>query len=111
VLMQALNRDLITAAFYLNQRYIAANLCENTGRPDLHCNGTCQLKKALKKAAEKEERASTNHHKTEVQICQYWAEFRLSACVSACIVYQYPTDDLFAPLGKPNDIFKPPIGC
>lgn len=109
VLMQALNSDLIVAAFYLNQRYIAENLCENTGRPDMHCNGTCQLKKALQKAAEKEKQATVTHIKVDVQICEHWSEFRIPVRFSSYVSQQYPTGYLFLPSRVANDIFRPPI--
>lgn len=35
--------------FYQNQREIAAKRCENRSRPQLKCNGKCQLAKQLKK--------------------------------------------------------------
>ncbi len=111
ILMQALNKDLVAAAFYLNQRYIAENLCENIGRADMHCNGTCQLKKALQKAAEKEKRAAATSIKVEVQICEYWPEIQLAARSSFRTPYQYPTDHGFLPLRMSNDVFRPPIGC
>jgi len=111
VLMQALNKDLVAAAFYLNQRYIAENLCENIGRPEMHCNGICQLKKALQKAAEKEKEATSSLIKVEVQICERWPETLLAACFGSYTAYQYPTDYLLSPLRIPNDIFRPPIGC
>lgn len=110
ILMQALNRDLVAAAFYLNQRYIAENLCENTTRPDMHCNGICQLKKALKKVADKEKQASSSTMKQEVQICEPWSEIRLPAPLSARTSYQYPVDYLFSPSRMPNEVFRPPIG-
>jgi len=32
-----------------NQDYVAAELCENKEKPQLHCNGKCFLKKQLNK--------------------------------------------------------------
>lgn len=51
VLMLSLTfRDVITYThFYINQDYIANNLCENIEVPELECNGKCYLKKSLKK--------------------------------------------------------------
>lgn len=37
--------------YQLNKEYIAKNLCVNKGKPQLHCNGKCQL---FKKLAEEE---------------------------------------------------------
>jgi len=46
----------IYAEFKVNQKYIAAMLCENRDKPQLHCNGKCYLMKKLKDAEEKEKK-------------------------------------------------------
>lgn len=46
-LMQVWSKPFILVNFWLNQDYIAANLCENKARPQLQCNGKCQLKKQM----------------------------------------------------------------
>lgn len=33
--------------FYVNQDYIAAELCENKAKPEMKCNGQCHLMKQL----------------------------------------------------------------
>ena len=40
--------------YYGNKTYVASVLCENKDNPQLQCNGTCFLKKQLKKAEEKQ---------------------------------------------------------
>lgn len=44
---QSLNRLVVYAGFYANQRFIEQYLCENRDRPMMHCNGHCQLNKKL----------------------------------------------------------------
>ena len=39
----------IIAWYNANRDYVAANLCENRSKPQMHCNGKCYLKKQLKK--------------------------------------------------------------
>jgi hypothetical protein len=34
--------------FKINQKYIAAKLCQNRNRPQMHCNGQCVLMKKMK---------------------------------------------------------------
>lgn len=48
LLGQSFNRMGWMAYYYLNQDYIAAQLCENRDRPELKCNGQCFLMKKLK---------------------------------------------------------------
>ena len=43
--------------YRLNQTYIANNLCMNKAKPQLHCNGKCQL---AKKLAEEENNNKTS---------------------------------------------------
>lgn len=44
----------VFAGFELNQKYIAANLCQNRNKPWMHCNGHCYLMKKIKLAEDKE---------------------------------------------------------
>jgi hypothetical protein len=45
--------------FYQNRKEIAAKRCENRARPELKCNGKCQLAKQLKKLEQETEIALT----------------------------------------------------
>jgi hypothetical protein len=53
LLGQSFNRMGWMAYYYLNQDYIAKQLCENRDRPELKCNGQCFLMKKLKAEEEK----------------------------------------------------------
>jgi len=53
-LLQCSGYLLIYIDFVANQDYIAKNLCENRDRPELKCNGKCQLCKRLKAEDKKE---------------------------------------------------------
>lgn len=57
----------IYAEFKANQKYIAAALCENRDRPQLHCNGKCYLMKKLKDAEEKEKKQEQEAQKKGTQ--------------------------------------------
>ncbi len=39
----------IMGYYHLNKEYIARNLCENRDKPEMHCNGKCQVKKMIEK--------------------------------------------------------------
>jgi len=49
---QLLNKLMTFAAFKLQEDYIASELCENKDRPEMHCNGHCQLNKKLQEDTE-----------------------------------------------------------
>src|ERR1700723_2875744 len=57
----------IYAGFELNQKYIAANLCENRDKPWLHCNGKCYFMKKIKQAEEKEKNEERQSQKNLFQ--------------------------------------------
>ncbi|MBE9598348.1 hypothetical protein IM797_03490 [Pedobacter sp. MC2016-24] len=57
----------VFAGFELNQKYIAAELCINKNRPELHCNGKCYLMKKLKQAQDKEQKQERQSQKTQIQ--------------------------------------------
>jgi hypothetical protein len=40
----------VWAWYFQNQDYIATTLCENRDKPEMECNGSCVLNKALQKA-------------------------------------------------------------
>lgn len=53
LLAQTFQMVVIEANFFINRDFIANNLCENKARPQMHCNGHCQLKKELEKQEKK----------------------------------------------------------
>lgn len=42
----------------INQQYIVKNLCINRTKPQLHCDGKCQLMKMIQKAEDDNKRAA-----------------------------------------------------
>ena len=71
-LSQYFSRYIILADYELNKDYISRVLCENRNKPNLHCNGKCQLKKRLEKD-QKEAQSPFNFLKTKLDL------FRISA--------------------------------
>jgi len=47
-LLQTFSYLIIYADYEINKNYIAKNLCENKDRPELKCEGKCQLCKKMK---------------------------------------------------------------
>ncbi len=60
--------------YIVNYDYISKELCENKTKPELECNGKCQLMKELAKASEEEKPISTDkkavHFETELLFFQ-----------------------------------------
>lgn len=61
---------MIYVQFWMNQTYIANNLCENRDKPQMHCNGKCHLKKELEKDTQQDKNNSTNKEKFEVMFVE-----------------------------------------
>ncbi|WP_333875469.1 hypothetical protein [Flavobacterium sp.] len=73
-LLMFLKPILPVADYIINYDYISKVLCENKTKPELHCNGKCQLMKELAKAAEQEKPVTptkkTPLHETELLFFQ-----------------------------------------
>ena len=57
---------LVVSGFEMNRKYIAAALCENKDKPQLHCEGKCYLMKKLKQAQEKEQKQERQAQKIQL---------------------------------------------
>lgn len=110
ILLQAFDKGLLLSGFCLNQRYIAAELCENRDKPQLHCDGHCVLRKALEKLDDKK---TANHSpketKTEVLICQSGESLWNQPLPLICYAYAFPSDESNLTDQYPTDLLKPPI--
>lgn len=60
IVLQTFSSFIIQADFYLNQDYIAKNLCVNRDKPMMHCNGKCYLAKKLNEEGQSQSPASKN---------------------------------------------------
>lgn len=58
--MHTFSQVVIVGQFFINQDFIAAELCENKDAPELECNGKCYLKKELKKDEERKSEEKTS---------------------------------------------------
>lgn len=67
LLMVNFSNAFVFAGFEMNEKYIAAELCVNKDKPQLHCNGKCYLMKKLKQAQDKEQKQERHSQKTPVQ--------------------------------------------
>ena len=59
VATQAFSKWVLLLEFAWNRDYIAATLCENRAKPNLHCGGKCQLRKKMT-ADEKQQNPAQN---------------------------------------------------
>lgn len=103
------SRLLVTAAFELNQSYIAEYFCINKDKPMLHCDGKCYLARKLKEAEEKEKKSE----KESVKIGSYQVAFltektTLTAPVLPAMETPKMGEYPFLLPTRPATIFHPP---
>lgn len=108
-LLQPFQKDFITAGFYLNRDFIAANYCENLEHPELHCEGICQLKKSLKNAADQDQEETIQRLQTEIQFLVNH-DFVLKTVYPRAQTDSFPVFDAARPADPMlSAIFKPPV--
>lgn len=110
-LCQLPGRYVTILGFYMNQAYIAENLCVNRNKPELHCNGKCHLAKKMseedKKDRENPDRKMDSSNEvfytaTEVQdvLKPFFKNITHSRISLYCISI---------PTGPSSTVFRPPI--
>ena len=105
---QTFGQAITVANFYINQNYIAKNLCENRDKPQLKCCGKCQLSKKLKQEEKQDQQIPglKGSNKSEVLWSKsYFPDFK-SVVISSPILFKSHrfTDGLQMPFC----IFHPP---
>jgi hypothetical protein len=55
MLGQTFSIGMVVLDYRINKDFIARNLCENRGRPALHCEGKCYLCKKVRKEEKKDQ--------------------------------------------------------
>jgi hypothetical protein len=107
ILGGSFSRLFIYAGFELNQKYIAANLCENRDKPWLHCDGKCYFMKKIKQAEEKEksEEGQTQKNLIQETYCQNTAVIKFHTHLLRLIITPYNS---FIPITLNKTIFQPP---
>lgn len=87
-LVMFLKPILPVADYIINYDYISKVLCENKAKPELHCNGKCQLMKELAKAAE-QEKPVTPTKKIQFQETEVLFFQEVQPLLSAQTFFQY----------------------
>ena len=108
LIVHTFSQVVIVGQFFINQDFIAAELCENKDAPELECNGKCYLKKELKKDEERKTDEKTGT-KVEVLLFSENSSFQLEVPIIFQIekteASEY-TDRLLT--GHNMDVFHPP---
>ena len=106
---QTFEKQLLTLDFYANQSFVSKNLCENRNKPQLHCNGKCQLQKKLNQAAnnDKQNPERKVESSNEVLFCKNsFPQVAIPFLIS--IQKEYFTPDTKAIVDQSFEFFHPP---
>ncbi len=97
----------------INRTYIAANLCENVNRPEMHCSGKCYLKKNLAADAGSTDGSSLPTLKKGLDLAECPARMISPAFVTVDLeTYpDLPPVDSRCMAGFPHLVFHPPAPC
>jgi len=68
MLLQTFGKVLVLVDYQANKEYIMKVLCINRDKPQLHCEGKCQLTKKLKSQHDTDKQANERGQKQEVQL-------------------------------------------
>ncbi|PAW93260.1 hypothetical protein CKK33_07010 [Mucilaginibacter sp. MD40] len=101
------SRFFIYAGFELNRNYIAAKLCENRNKPQLHCNGKCYFMKKLKQAEENKSTEERQAQKNLFQEAFYNQAERVTFYSVLLSVTPVPNHRIALPQ-QIQDIYQPP---
>ena len=109
MLIQTFSKVLVMLNYEANKAYIAAVLCINKSKPELHCQGHCYLKKQLKKAEQTEQQAAGQNQKKSPDLTLYCqALFSLSPALPGTAPAGHPQLIPGVASGRPGAIFHPP---
>ncbi len=109
-LSQVGDRYVVMLGFRINQEFIAKNLCENRNRPELHCNGHCQLTKKLAEEQKKDQESPLRKadNKSEIFYPHIKADHSLAAvCITLANDRHIPSS-IGSPVDQPTSVFHPP---
>ncbi len=105
---QTFNGSLIVAGYYVNTQSFAAR-CENKLKPELHCNGKCQMRKQVSKEENKDQQNPERKDSKREIIC---AAEQFSSLIKPFILLQpdtYPRLSNSKEIRMPRSILRPPI--
>ncbi len=103
------NKYFFIAGYYTNIGMYAKN-CENKARPQMHCNGKCQMMKKLqqeeKKDQENPNRKGDNKNEITLFSKSFFATVNLYRLF--CLKKQYPSLQIQKETDRSFEVFHPP---
>ena len=108
MIVQTYHKAFIVLDYYTNSGYYA-RLCENKSRPELHCNGKCQMMKELKQDQHKDEQNPGRKISSQNEIISsksFFCYISKPLIKEEVIAYDIPHDA--KAVDMPRSFFHPP---
>jgi hypothetical protein len=107
IIAQGMINLALCTYYQVNKKTIAATLCVNKNKPQMHCDGQCYLGKQLKKAEENEKRQNQSLREKDEVITIYDKKIQVSYIPSFSFVSYigYYTDRM---LSSPHLVLDQP---
>lgn len=103
---QTFNRAAVVADYYTNTFAYAKN-CVNKAKPQLHCNGKCQMMKKLKEE-EKKDQQNAQRKSAPDEVLSSKSFFAVVHSTKQTIVTEHFISNSGSPIDRASDFFHPP---
>ena len=109
IILNSMVLSLVQADFMIHRERIAAAFCINLDRPDLECDGKCELDKRLDKAQEQEENRNSQVQQEILSVFTVPAVYQDTITVNfRSFPNHFPKNDSSFLSGFGFDFFHPP---
>ncbi|MBG9376636.1 hypothetical protein I5907_10345 [Panacibacter sp. DH6] len=106
-MMQTFSNAVIVADYYLNTTVFAAN-CENKDKPQLHCNGHCQMVKKIDSEGKKDQSNPDRKAENKLEVISSKNFYPSVTIVSQESLQQFAVYNEGKPIHRSSAIFHPP---
>jgi hypothetical protein len=103
---QTFNRAAVVASYYTNTAAYAKN-CENKAKPQLHCNGKCQMMKKIKEE-ENKDKENGQRKSWQDEVLSSKSFFTVVNTFSVCKINNYSLANHGFPIDRSIAFFHPP---
>jgi len=105
---QTFGNNLFLLDYQVNKSRFAKN-CVNKARPQMHCNGQCQLMKKIKQEQKKDEQNPQRMLENRTEVLSFTCDFTTGVRINYYIIDLAKTTYLPGnPVHRSFDIFHPP---
>lgn len=110
ILAQTFSKSFVMADYYANtSKY--AKICENKARPEMHCNGKCQMMKKLQQEEKKDQESPERKLENNTEIIVSTKSFFATVSAQGLIIIKpkrmWPSSE-GNPIDRSFDILRPP---